>query len=595
MFAKLVLALIGVGSQIFSTSGSPYIKSTDFNLVLLHNNDMHGRFEEVESNTGTCQQAHRNNTCIGGMARTAHVIRAFRERAKNGTGPPVLYLNAGDTFVGTSWFSVFNWSIAGPFVNMLSPDALSLGNHEFDLTTAILAPFVRNLTSPVLAANLNFSLEPTLQDLINASTILEVNGRRIGIIGYLTPETTKISSVGNVIFEEEVPAIRREAEKLVALGVNIIIALGHSGYQMDQTIAREVEEVDVVIGGHTNTFLWNGAQPDSELVEDPYPKEVVQSSGKIVPVVQAYAYTKYLGVLNCTFNEEGDLTHFAGQPLLLSAEVPQEKDVLQLLEVFRPAIDALNTQIIGYSRVFLDGNSYTCRHQECNLGNLVTDALVSYATSESTQKWSGVPIGIYNGGGLRNSINPHPDTGALTRSDLLAVLPFGNQVIQLKLTGEDLYQAMEQMVRGNGETSFGEFPQVSGLRLELDMTQPAYSRVKSIKVRCGSCQIPVYEPLDMNQNYTLVTSSFLADGGDGITIFKEKSLMRDAMDLNDLDTVANYITKYSPVYPEVQGRIRFSNSSSESGGSTNKESAGYRNSISSILVVVGLFLTLWNY
>lgn len=84
---------------------------------------------------------------------------------------------------------------------------------------------------------------------------------------------------------------------LKSKGVNIIIALGHSGYDVDRTIARDCPLVDVVIGGHSNTFLYTGDQPDIEPIDGPYPTVITQKSGKKVPVVQAYAYTKYLGEL----------------------------------------------------------------------------------------------------------------------------------------------------------------------------------------------------------------------------------------------------------------------------------------------------------
>lgn len=438
----------------------------------------------------------------------------------------------------------------------------SLGNHEFDLTDTVLSTFIDHLTVPVLSANLNFSQEPKLKGKVNSSIVLEKAGRKIGIIGYLTPETIVTSSVGKVTFENEVTAIRRESEALAAQGINIIIALGHSGYKMDQEIAKEVELIDVVVGGHTNTFLWNGKQPDYEQVEGPYPTIVTQSSGKRVPVIQAYAYTKYLGVLNCTFNSNGDLVEFAGQPILIDTNIPQEQDALELLDVYRPGIIALNEEVIGTSRVYLEGD-WTCRHQECNLGNLIADAHVFYALSESTDKWTSIPIGLYNGGGIRTSITPRGTNGLITRGDLLEVLPFGNQVVQLTFKGSDLLLVLEQMVRSNGETSLGEFPQVSGLKLTLDMTRPTMSRVVSLKIRCGKCNIPVYEPLDVNKNYSLVTSSFLADGGDNITVLRDRALVRKVMDLSDLDVVANYITKFSPVFAEVQDRIRFVNGTSE--------------------------------
>lgn len=115
--------------------------------------------------------------------------------------------------------------------------------------------------------------------------------------------------------------------------MKIIIALGHSGYEADQNIAKEVPLVDLVIGGHTNTFLWNGLKPDIEEPEGDYPTIVEQTSGKKVPVVQAYAYTKYIGHLNIVFDENGEAIEFHGQPLLLDKSIPQDQDVLDILDM----------------------------------------------------------------------------------------------------------------------------------------------------------------------------------------------------------------------------------------------------------------------
>ncbi|KAG5900036.1 hypothetical protein JTB14_009114 [Gonioctena quinquepunctata] len=274
----------------------PFLGSVvcNFDLLLLHNNDLHGRFEETESNSGTCKDANRNRTCIGGFARIAHEVRRYRRLAQENKGPEVLFLNAGDTFVGTIWYNLFTWNISQTFINAIQPDAVSLGNHEFDSGVSGLEPFVNGLNCPIVASNLDFTNEPSLSK-IQKSVVLEVAGRKIGIIGHLTQETKIISKPGKTIFLDEIESVRNESEKLDSLGVKIIIVLGHSGYLKDQEIAEQVPLVDVVVGGHTNTFLWNGAQPDSEIIEDPYPKVVTQKSGKKVPVVQDYAYTKYLG------------------------------------------------------------------------------------------------------------------------------------------------------------------------------------------------------------------------------------------------------------------------------------------------------------
>lgn len=98
--------------------------SADFDLLILHNNDMHGRFEETEKNSGTCREDHRNVSCVGGFARVAHEVRRYRNLAKAGKGPEVLYLNAGDTYVGTVWFTLFTWNITYRFINALEPDVM---------------------------------------------------------------------------------------------------------------------------------------------------------------------------------------------------------------------------------------------------------------------------------------------------------------------------------------------------------------------------------------------------------------------------------------------------------------------------------------
>lgn len=115
---------------------------------------------------------------------------------------------------------------------------------------------------------MDYSKEPTIDALkIPKSIVLNVTGHKIGVIGYVTNETVLISSPGQVGFLSEVDTIKEESERLAKQGVKIIIALGHSGFEMDKTIAREVPEVDLVVGGHTNTFLWNGKQPDIEIPE----------------------------------------------------------------------------------------------------------------------------------------------------------------------------------------------------------------------------------------------------------------------------------------------------------------------------------------
>ena len=208
----------------------------------------------------------------------------------------------------------------------------SLGNHEFDDGVKGLVPFINEAQFPIVTANLDLSNEPTLKSskLLN-STILKVNGTQIGVIGYLTPMTKSIAVTDNVKFLDEIEVIREEAKKLKAQGIKILIALGHSGYEMDEKIAKEVEDIDLVIGGHSNTFLYNGEKPDSEIPEGLYPTEVVQKSGRKAYVVQAYAYTKYLGNLTVKFDKNGEISLIKGNPILVDAKIEQVRFIFGIL------------------------------------------------------------------------------------------------------------------------------------------------------------------------------------------------------------------------------------------------------------------------
>ncbi|XP_072396632.1 protein 5NUC-like isoform X3 [Diabrotica undecimpunctata] len=545
-YAVLVLTFLHLLNTIFC----------NFDLVILHNNDIHGRFEQTERNSGTCQPKNRNSTCIGGFARTAHVVRKHREAAQNGTGPEVLYLYAGDTFIGTVWYTVHTWNISSTFMNLLSPDAQSLGNHEFDKGTKELGQYLSKLAFPTITCNLDLSLEPNIKPYVQKYVIVEKANRKIGIIGYLTPETKKISSPEQTIFLDEIEEINKQAELLDQQGIKIIIAVGHSGYLKDKEIAEKVPLVDVVVGGHTNTFLWNGPQPDTDTIEGPYPTVITQPSGKKVPVVQAYAYTKYLGRLNLTFNDNGEVIAYSGQPILLENYLAEDEDILEQLEIYRPEVDKVNNLKAGALQVTLDGSTSSCRHEECNFGNLITDAFVLYMATQSAESWTNAPIGIANGGAIRTTITPGP-MKSVSRGELLAALPFGNQVVTLKIKGKDLVKTLELGIRSEGETSFGEFLQVSGLRVVYDRSKPPMSRVVSVKLRCGKCDVPIYTDIDLSMNYTIILQDFLANGNDGHYILKENTYDRTNTDLGDVDITQWYIENYNPAFAEIQGRISF--------------------------------------
>lgn len=129
--------------------------------------------------------------------------------------------------------------------------------------------------------------------------------------------------------------------------------MGHSGFEIDKEIAMGCPDVDIVVGGHSNTFLWNGAQPDAEEIIGPYPFVVTSTAGKRVPVVQAYAFTKYLGKINLEFDGLGNLVSFEGNPILLNNSYPEDEVVLTAIQKYQPEIDAIKKEIVGHTKVKL--------------------------------------------------------------------------------------------------------------------------------------------------------------------------------------------------------------------------------------------------
>ncbi len=215
-----------------------------------------------------------------------------------------------------------------------------MGNHEFDDGVQGLTPFLQNISFPMVCTNCNLTQAPDLKDLIKKSLIVEVQGTKIGILGFVTPDTELQSKPKPVTFEEESQALNEEIARMKQEDSNlqIFIGLGHSGYERDQKIAQSVPDLDLVVGGHTNSFLFSGKTPGREEAVGKYPTIFTRPSGKKVLVVQAYAYTKYLGHLKMTFDDKGDLKSWEGNPILLSQDMPQGK-VKLCLKSFNLTLD----------------------------------------------------------------------------------------------------------------------------------------------------------------------------------------------------------------------------------------------------------------
>ncbi|XP_065076026.1 apyrase-like [Ochlerotatus camptorhynchus] len=543
--AVLLLVTIVVVGQAFGGGILIGKRNVLYPLTVVHWNDFHARFEETNVLSTRCNVAE-GERCIGGYARVVSAVRSLSEQYKEQN--PV-YLNAGDNFQGTFWYTLLRWNVTSYFLNLLPADAVTLGNHEFDHGIAGVVPFMETLKSPIVVANIDDSQEPTMQGKYQKSVVIERDGRKIGVIGVIHHLTDTLSMTERLKFLDEIEAINGEAEKLKTSGVNIIVVLSHCGITIDKKIAAQCGDVDIVVGGHSHTFLYNGsAEGLPDVPEDSYPVVVEQTSGRKVLVVQASSFTKVVGRLTAYFDDAGNLMEWEGNPIYLDESVLKDPQILHELVPWREQVDHLAYRPVGSSRVVL--SKAECRTGECNFGSFVADAFVDYYTQrpESSNEWTYASIGITNDGGMRTSLK----SGSLTYDDIVTAVPYENTVDTFEIRGQYLLEALEYSA---SRFNSADVLQVSGIRVIYNATKPAGHRVVLAEIRCRECKVPIYEPLDLNKHYRVAIAAWIGSGGNGYSMFGEH---RTNVRVGPLDIVVleQYVAKMSPIMQGTDGRIR---------------------------------------
>lgn len=230
-----------------------------------------------------------------------------------------------------------------------------------------------------------------------------------------------------MIFTEPVQAAQAEVDRLTDEGVTKIVLLSHLGYEADKEIASALKNIDVIVGGHSHTLLSN----EDEAAAGPYPTMVGD-----VAIVTAYAYGKYLGELNVTFDDAGKIVSAEGAPMLLDASVAEDEATVARVKELAAPLEEIRSRVVAEVSAPIDGSRESCRSGECAMGNLVADAMLDRVRDQ------GIQIAISNGGGLRASI----DAGTVTMGDVLTVLPFQNTLSTFQVTGEAVVAALENGV-----------------------------------------------------------------------------------------------------------------------------------------------------
>lgn len=519
---------------------------SDFVLSLLHVNDTHGRVEE--------------------MAKLATAVKEVRKEKTD-----ALLLHAGDVLSGTLYSNEFLGQADLEMMNYIGFDAMTFGNHEFDLGSSkdghkALADFITGAKFPLISANVDVSGDSLLADLSNDNyeqnfidgelykgIIKEVNGEKIGIFGLTTEDTPAISSPEKVEFKDYIESATEAVEVFEQQGINKIIALTHIGFDdssdvdNDMELAMYVDGIDIIVGGHSHTLLEEPVIVNKD--------ENGQAKHETI-IVQAYQYSEYLGTLDVEFNDEGIITSFDRNVIKL-AELEPDEGALDIVEKYKPRIQEIMDEEIGLTldeslsnpRLSDEGNEsgVSVRNSETILGNLITDGMLQKARQFTKEK---VVMALQNGGGIRASI----DAGPVTIGEIMTVLPYGNTLALMNLTGEEILLALEHSLKDYPKES-GGFLHVSGANIKFDSTKQSGNRVVSVEImnEDGS-----KTTLDNNSTYTIATNAFTAKGGDGFTMFNKAYISGRVIDLglSDWENFAEHLASDGLTIPtDIEGRI----------------------------------------
>jgi len=519
------------------------VQSTTIELNIMHSNDTHSWVENAPK-----------------RAAAVNDIRAKR--------PDALLLDAGDMTTGTLYYNLFTGKADLEFFNYMKYDAVTFGNHEFDAGSTpdghqALVDYIKGAEFPFVSSNVDFSKDEKFtglfSDLISSEPengkiyngiIKEINGQKVGIFGLTTAETAAISSPGAVAFENYLEEAEKAVKAFEDQGVDKIIVLSHLGYDDNPTIdndlelAKRIDGIDIIVGGHSHTQL------DAPIAVTTDENEKAKDTTLIV---QAYQYSDFLGTLDVVFDENGIIVDFNGKLIPLK-DYASDAKALEILKPYQTKVKAFGDSEIGISTEveldnLRDGGDVTkpsVRKNETILGNLITDGMLAKAKNFTEKE---VILAVQNGGGIRAAIN----AGPITVGEINTVLPFGNTLAIMDLTGAELKAAFEHSLSAYPAEN-GGFLHVAGAKVEFDSTKPAGERVVSITYKDASGN---YVALEEAKTYTIATNAFTAKGGDGFTMFEtayKEGRVTD-LGLSDWENFQELLLSLDAIPTETEGRI----------------------------------------
>lgn len=485
--SALFLALVMAFSLAVPAGAANWDDDLTGHIVILHTNDVHGAIDNYAS------------------------VAALKD-AYEAAGAQVLLMDAGDFSQGSTSVNVSEGATAVELMNMAGYDVATTGNHEFDFGYANLKTLMESAEFPILAADA-FTAEGDLA-MDGDNLTFQLGDVTVGVFGLATPETAtkahpaKLEGVTFLAEDELFACAQEQVDELTAAGCDYIICLGHLGIDAESTGNRSIDllenvtGIDVFIDGHSHST-------QSDIAEE------TNGTGMVGDTVLTSTGTKLesVGVVDIAADGTIDASTISMEDLNATEGFTPDQDIATRVSEINAQIEEDMGQVIGTSEVDLDGVRENVRASETNLGDLITDAMLWQAGQDNEE----VDAAITNGGGIRASIA----AGDITKKSVNDVLPFGNTLYVVELTGAELLEALEASTYCTPEP-VGAFPQVAGIEFTINTgaaydageNYPGTTYAEPASINRVTILTVGGQAFDADATYTIVTNDFLAAGGD---------------------------------------------------------------------------------
>ncbi|MBX9689853.1 MAG: bifunctional metallophosphatase/5'-nucleotidase [Candidatus Obscuribacterales bacterium] len=448
----------------------------------------------------------------GGLARVSTLKKHLMISA-----PDAIFVLAGDTLSPSVASQLFKGRQMISAWNELGLDYATFGNHEFDFGPFELLQRMKDSKFSWVCANVTDKDSSHSFGEAKPYVIREIDGVKIGIIGLLTPDTTKQSRPGpRVEIESPIETAKKYLPQMKADGAKVIVGLTHLSIEQDKELAKAVP-FDLILGGHEH-FLINAYAGHA-------------------PILKMGSDAKFLGKIEISYSLKAKaIDNIAWEIIPVNSEWREDPKMLASFKSYDEELSRELDKPVGETGSDLNAVQLSNEKEETNLGDFVADAF---------REATGADIALINGGSLRsNQVYP---AGQLKKRDVCAILPFENPIVKIEVSGKTVKEALEHGVSKAGQAD-GRFPQISGMSFAYDSTKPPGSRVSNIKI--GK------EALDLQKIYTLAGNDYVTSGGDGYSMLKGQNYIIKPEEGRSESVVLLEALSKGNIAPKVDGRIQ---------------------------------------